>query len=201
MNRYIKPIVILTLSLLVCFIKDVVFAEESTQPVMVESMYSDVKAREIGDILTVIISESNTASKNAQTNSNKQNTADTQGTATTGVLDGLFPGIGGSMDLSTQFRGQASTTRNGSLSSELSVRVVDVLPNNNLVIEGTKTMEINEDLEVVTLSGVVQPEYISSSNTIYSYQIANAKMTYKGKGSITQGNRIGILGRILNWIF
>jgi len=82
----------------------------------------------------------------------------------------------------------------------MTVKVVDIYPNGNLVIEGTKTMEINEETEVVTLSGVVQPTDISSSNTIYSYQIANAKFTYKGKGSISDGHRPGLLVRIINWL-
>jgi len=164
-------------------------------------MYADIKAKKIGDVLSVIISESNSASKSAQTSSDKQNQTSAEGEATTGGLEGLFPGMGGSIDLSTQHSGQASTTRDGKLSSRMSVRVVDVLPNNNLVIEGTKTMEINEDMEVVTLSGIVQSGYISASNTVYSYQIANAIITYKGKGSVSQGHRIGILGRVFNWLF
>ena len=109
--------------------------------------------------------------------------------------------MGGSINYGNQYRGQASTSRNAQLTSRMTVLVVDILPNGNLVVEGTKTMEINNDTEVVTLSGIVQPEHISSSNTVYSYQIANAKLMYKGKGSMTQGQRIGLLGRIINWIF
>ena len=176
-------------------------AEIPPQTAMAVSIYADVKAKKIGDILTVIISESNSGSKSAQTNSNKQDKGKVDGTATTGALGGLFPGMGGSVDVSNQFKGQASTLRSGELSSRMTVMVVDVLPNNNLVIEGTKTMEINEDMEVVILSGIVQPEHISSNNTVNSTQIANAKITYKGKGSVSQGHRIGILGRILNWLF
>lgn len=75
-----------------------------------------------------------------------------------------------------------------------------MLPGGDMVIEGTKTMEINEDTEVITLSGVVRPEDIGSGNTIYSYQIANAKFTYKGRGSVSQAHRPGILMRLINWI-
>ncbi len=176
-------------------------AVKPPQTAMAVSIYADVKAKKIGDVLTVIISESNSGSKSAQTSSNKSDKGEVKGTATTGALKGLFPGMGGSVDISNQFKGQASTIRSGELSSRMTVLVVDVLPNNNLVIEGTKTMEINEDMEVITLSGIVQPEHISSLNTVYSTQIANAKITYKGKGSVSQGHRIGILGRILNWLF
>lgn len=180
----------------------IVHAQEAATPVRAPqvSLYSDVKAARIGDVITVLISESNTASKSAQTSTRKQDTTEAEGEATTGALSGLFPGLGGSMDISNRSTGQGSTTRSGSFTSQISVRVIEVLPSGDLVIEGTKTMEINEDTEVITLSGVVRPQDIASGNTIYSYQIANAKFTYKGKGSVSQGHRPGILVRFINWI-
>ena len=201
MKRYFIGITVLAFSVLLSYPAGNVLAEELLQTGMAASIYSDVKAIKVGDVLSVIISENNSASKNAQTNTDKQNKANAEGTATSGALEGLFPGMGGDMDLGSQFKGQASTTRTGKFTSRMTVRVVDVLPNYNLVIEGTKTMEINEDVEVITLSGIVQPELISASNTVYSYQIANLKITYKGKGSVSQGHRIGLLGRILNFVF
>lgn len=164
------------------------------------SLYSDVKAKKIGDVLSVIIAESNSASKDVTTSTKKQSKAGAKGEATTGALKGLFPGMSGSLDMSGQFKGQGTTTRIGRFSSRISVKVVGIQPNKNLIIEGSKTMEINEDTEVVTLSGIVRPEDISSNNTVYSYQIANAKFIYKGKGSVSQGQRPGILMRIINWI-
>ena len=164
------------------------------------SLYSDVKAHNIGDVLSVIISESSSATRNTNTSTKKLNKTGLKGNKTTGALEGLFPGVGGSMDLSNQYNGQGSTTRNGTFSSRLTVKVVDVLPNGNLLIEGTKTTEINEETEVITLSGIVQPLDISPSNTIYSYQIANAKLTYKGKGSMSQAHRPGLLVRLINYL-
>ena len=165
------------------------------------SLYADVKARAVGDVLEVIISESNFGSNNAQTNTSKQNSAEAAGEMTTGALSGLFPGMGGSVDLQNQYSGQAASSRRGTLLSRVSVRIIDVLPNGNLLIEGNKTMEINSDYEVVTVSGIVDPRFISASNTVLSNQIANAKILYKGKGAVAEGNRVGILGRMLNFIF
>jgi len=165
-----------------------------------ESLYSDVKAHRIGDVLSVIISESNSARNDTRTSTKKQDKANAKGSATTGALKGLFPGVGGSLSLSNQFEGRGGTQRNGSFSARMSVKVVDVLPGGLLVVEGTKTMEINEELEVVTLSGTVRPEDISSSNTVYSYQIANAKLSYKGKGTSSEGHRPGLLFRLINWL-
>jgi flagellar L-ring protein precursor FlgH len=164
------------------------------------SLYSDMKASRVGDVISVIIQEQNSASKNSQTATRKQNKAAVKGAATTGALRGLFPGADGSLDLNNQYSGQGSTTRTGQLTSRMSVRVMDVLPNRDLVVEGSKTLEINEDIEVVTLSGIVRPSDISSSNTVYSYQVGNAKFTYKGTGALSQAQRPGLLTRIINWI-
>lgn len=174
-------------------------AEEPVQG-WTSSLYSDVKAYKVGDVISVIISESNSATKNTQTATKKQNKTNAKGNATTGALQGLFPGIGGTMDVSNQFGGQGSTVQNGTLNSRITVKVVDVLPDNNLVIEGSKTLELNEDMEVVNISGLVRPQDISSQNTVYSYQIANAKIIYRGKGSISDSQRPGLLMRIINWI-
>lgn len=164
------------------------------------SLYSDVKANAIGDVISVIISESNSATNNSRTSTKKQDKASANGDATTGALQGLFPGMGGTLDISNQYTGQGGTLRNGSITSRMSVKVVDVMPNGNLVVEGTKTMEINQEMEVITLSGTIKSEDITSTNSVYSYQIANAKITYKGKGVSSQGERPGFLVRVLNWI-
>jgi flagellar L-ring protein FlgH len=176
------------------------FSEGKPVTVSEVSIYRDAKAVKVGDVLSVIISESNVASKNAKTTTKKNNKSDAKGEATTGALKGLFPGMSGSMDITEQFSGQGVTSRSGQLTSRMTVKVIDTMPNGNLIIEGSKTMEINEDTEVVTISGVVRPEDISPSNTIYSYQIANAKVTYKGKGSVSQAHRPGIIVRVINWL-
>ena len=173
---------------------------DAGQPGWAVSWYSDVKARKVGDVLSVIISESNSAAKNTQTSTQKQNQAETEGTATTGALEGLFPGVGGSMDASNKFSGRGATSRSGRFDSRVTVRVIDISPDNNLVVEGSKTLELNEDTEVVTVSGLVRPADIGPGNSVYSYQIANAKITYKGRGSVSQGHRPGIITRIINWI-
>lgn len=178
------------------------FTQAEDIPVKAEdvSLFSDIKAWKVGDVITVIISESNSATKSAKTSTKKQDKASTSGAASAGALKGLFPGMSGDATLSNQFDGQGSTVRSGSLTSRMTVKVIEVLPNRNLLVEGSKTMEINEDVEVVVLSGIVRTEDIGRSNTINSYQIADAKFTYKGKGSVSQGHRPGIFTRILNWI-
>jgi len=164
------------------------------------SLYSDVKARNIGDVISIIISESNSATNNTRTSTKKSGGTSLKGDATTGAAQGLFPGIGGSMDMSNQFSGQGGTQRNGSFSSRIAVKVVDVLPGGNLVIEGSKTMEINSETEVITVSGTIKPQDISATNSIFSYQVANAKIIYKGKGVSEDAHRPGLLMRVINWL-
>jgi flagellar L-ring protein precursor FlgH len=76
-----------------------------------------------------------------------------------------------------------------------------VLDNGNLVIDGSKVVEINEEKEIIKISGIVRPQDIESNNIIYSYNVANAQITYSGKGAASTGQRPGLLARILNWIF
>jgi len=175
-------------------------AQDGGETIVEESLYSDVKARRIGDVLSVIISENNSATNTSRTTTTKQNKASAKGDATTGALGGLFPGVGGSLDIKNQYSGQGGTLRNNQFTSRMSVKVVELMPNGNMVIEGTKTVEINSEIEVITLSGTVKPADVSSSNTIYSHQIANAKLTYKGKGSSQTGHRPGLLVRLLTWL-
>ena len=199
-SGYIFPGIWFALLILCLIFCGLVSAEESPSQGWAGSLYSDVKAYKVGDVISVIISESNSATKNTKTATKKQNKSDAKGNATRGVLQGLFPGISGSMDVTNQYGGQGSTIRNGSLSSRITVKVIDVLPDKNLVIEGSKTLELNEDIEVINISGLVRPQDISSQNTVFSYQVANAKITYKGKGAVSDAQRPGLLMRIINWI-
>ena len=196
---YTRAIVCFGIAALSCTFTGRANAEEASfrRP---SSLFSDVKANKIGDVLSIIISESNSATKSTKTDTKKQSKTNTSGQATTGALEGLFPGASGSLDLSNQYNGQGSTVRNGTLNSRISVKVIDVLPGGGLVVEGSKTIEVNEDIEVVNISGVVRTHDITSQNTVYSYQVANAKITYKGKGTISQGHRPGFFTRLVNWI-
>jgi len=76
-----------------------------------------------------------------------------------------------------------------------------VKPNGDLVIEGTRVLGINNDKEMLILTGIVRPQDISPSNTVYSYQIADAQISYKGKGAASDGGKPGWIIRFLNWIF
>ncbi|KXS45305.1 MAG: flagellar L-ring protein precursor FlgH [Candidatus Frackibacter sp. T328-2] len=174
-----------------------------TNPLFATSLYSDAnsiyteaKAREAGDILTVIIREQSTATQQANTDTAQSN--------------GLQVGPGGGlldfikliqMDQQDSSSASGSTTRSGNLSAQMTVQVEKVLPNGNLKIHGTKEITINNETQKIELSGIVRPEDISVQNIIDSTKIANGRINYKGNGAIGDKQRPGLLTRLLNWIF
>ncbi len=97
--------------------------------------------------------------------------------------------------------GKGENIRNGSLRARMSVTVVDVKPNGDLVIEGSRIIGISGDRESLTLTGVVRRKDVTPANTIDSYLIADAEIHYTGKGTATTGSRPGPIMRFLNWLF
>ena len=87
------------------------------------------------------------------------------------------------------------------MSGKMSATIVEVLDSGLLSIEGTRLVEVNGEKQETVLSGLVRPEDIRPDNTVYSYSIANATISYKGKGVVTQAGKPGIIARIWNWIF
>ncbi|HLV32947.1 MAG TPA: flagellar basal body L-ring protein FlgH [Chitinispirillaceae bacterium] len=164
------------------------------------SLYSDQRAMRVDDILTIIIEESAKAGSQSNTNTSKENSMDLDGGGGTGVL-GFIPRFGASGGSKVNYGGKGGTSRQGSLVATISARVVEVLDNGNLIIEGSKVVEINEEKEIIKLTGMVRPADILKNNVIYSSSIADAEITYTGKGVANTGQRPGFLARFINWIF
>jgi len=164
------------------------------------SLYNDKKALGTDDIMTVVITESAKAGSQSGTNTSKQNNLGIQSAGGTGLLK-FIPSFGASAGNTLGYDGKAGTSREGSLDAKISARVTKVLDNGNLVIEGSKVVEINDEKEIIKVSGVVRPQDIESNNVIYSYNIADAEITYSGKGTVHSGERPGIFARFFNWIF
>jgi len=165
-----------------------------------QSLFTDIKAHKVGDILTVLIYEQNRASQQVETKTEKTTKFSTKGGPGVGTLDFLpLFGIDGSSKGTHDGKGE--NIRNGSLRAKMSVTVVDVKPNGDLVIEGSRTIGISGDREILALTGVVRQKDITPENTIDSYLIADAEIHYTGKGNATTGSRPGPLMRFLNWLF
>jgi flagellar L-ring protein precursor FlgH len=164
------------------------------------SMYSDHKARGVGDLLTVLITENAQATHTAKTTTKKNHKTEATGGPGTGVLD-LIPDFGFSGEGKNEYDGEGSTVKSGSMKARMTVKVVGIKENGNLLIEGTRVLGVNDDKEALILKGEVRPEDIMDDNSIYSYNIGNAEIDYKGKGVANTGGKPGIIARFLNWLF
>jgi flagellar L-ring protein precursor FlgH len=164
------------------------------------SLYTDHRAMGVDDILTVLIEESAKAGSTTGTNTNKQNDYGVTGVKGSGAL-GFLPEFGLTGGTKIGYDGKAGTSREGNLVAKVSARVIRVLDNGNLMIEGSKVVEINEEKEIIKVSGVVRPQDIESNNVIFSHNISDAQISYSGKGTVQNGHRPGLITKLLNYIF
>ena len=176
-------------------------------------LYSNVKARQVGDILTVKVTETASAS-------NKANTATGRESSLTAGIDNML-GVENRYNnqtvkhpffnpfgqikagMSSDFDGSGTTSRSGDLTAYMTASVVEVRPNGNLFILGSREVTINNERQILTLSGIVRSRDISPDNVVLSTYIANARITYSGSGVINERQQPGWLARILDgaWPF
>jgi flagellar L-ring protein precursor FlgH len=156
-------------------------------------LFKDTKAGKVGDIITVIIAESSKASKEAGTKTSRANDN------TLGMKIGGVP-TEYQLKGGNKFEGTGTTTRAGNLTATVTAVVIEVLPNGNLKIDGVKDIRVNDETQYITVSGIVRAEDISRNNTVFSSDIADAKIVYQGDGSLDDEQRPGWLGKIFKWI-
>jgi len=170
------------------------------RPHLSSSLYSDVTARQVGDIITVLLSENTAATKSANTTTSRDTNADLQ--PITG-LGGDAINIGNQsiqlgLSASNDFSGDAAANQTNSLQGAISVTVVDVLPNKNLVVRGEKWMTLNHGDEYIRLTGIVRPLDINPNNEIESMRVANARIQYSGTGSFARSQEKGWLSKFFS---
>lgn len=159
-------------------------------------MYADRKARNVGDILTIVINESTTQSASkSRSNSKSGNVSIGAGT---GVFD-FLRALGASGSDSWEANGSASDTNR--VSGQITVTVVEVLPNDNMIIEGTQSIWQNRDEHKITLRGIVRRDDVTFNNTVPSTKVADATLRFDGKGPLNAKQRQGILTQIFNFLF
>lgn len=161
------------------------------------SLFADNKARRVGDILTVLVSEQTQAVAQATTKAGKSESA-SLGPGTGFFLDQIKKlGIGGSTDLNAS----GQTARNGSLTGRITVTVKSVDPGGNLVVEGVREVTINSEKQKMIFTGRVRPADVHFDNTVASALVADAAVTYEGKGPVGNKQRDGIITRIFKILF
>ncbi|MCP4567852.1 MAG: flagellar basal body L-ring protein FlgH [FCB group bacterium] len=165
-----------------------------------KSLFSDIKANKVGDILTVNVFENTQATNKTETKTEKSGKFSTSGGPGVGTLS-FIPLFGAKGENKNTFDGKGENLRNRNLRARMSVTVVAVKENGDLIIEGNRTVGISNDRETMTLTGVVRQRDINPGNSIDSYLIAEAQIMYRGKGAINDGSRPGPVMRFLNWLF
>ncbi|SAK39093.1 flagellar basal body L-ring protein [Caballeronia catudaia] len=158
-------------------------------------LFEDQRPRNVGDILTIVISENVNATKSSAANTNRNGTGAFQVPTVPGIFGGLFNNTNLSATGANKFTAAGGASAANTFSGTLTVTVTDVLSNGNLMVSGEKQMLINQGNEFVRFSGVVNPTTISGTNTVFSTQVADAKIEYSAKGYIDEAQNMGWLQR------
>jgi flagellar L-ring protein precursor FlgH len=167
-----------------------------------QPMAADKKAHCVGDILSVIINENNGATRQNNTSTSKTASVNAAiasflyGPAASGLLTkgGSYPALKYNTD--TEFAGGGKINNSETINAQMAVRVIDVLPNGNLVIEGTLRTAFSGEKQDAVVRGTVRPDDIASNNTLLSYNIADATIQFLSKGTITDNQSKGWFTRI-----
>ncbi len=172
-------------------------------------MFVDIKGRTVGDIITVVIVEKASASKEATTETDRTSSMSAGITNVLG-LEKYIGIVGNSAinpaalinaETTNDFSGGGKTERKENLVATLTTQVVEVLPNGNLRIAGNKTVTVNNEMQIVKLSGIVRPADVSPRNIVDSKNILNARIAYVGKGVISDKQQQGWLVRALDQVW
>ena len=164
------------------------------------ALFENPIAHHVGDIVTIVLNESTQAQKSSSTNTNKATTDTLPGMTLLGkalTVHGV-PIMSNSIADSAKFAGEGDSAQSNSLQGYITVTVQKVLPNGNLYVKGQKWIGINQGQEYVIMSGVIRPIDLSSANSVASSQVANAKISYGGKGALADANAQGWLSRFFN---
>ena len=167
-----------------------------------KSMFSDKRARSVGDIVTILIQENNAATK-------ENSTKTARNSATEASLNSFLFSPGASSFLSkagqmpamnfgskNSFDGGGTVNNSEKLNARIAVRVIDVLPNGNLILEGKRQIAFANEKQDAVLRGTVRAEDVSANNTVYSYNIADASIQYISKGALSDSQRKGWFNRV-----
>ncbi len=181
------------------------------------NLFEDRKARRLNDLVTINVVENLSGSGKADTDTSRESTLDFELTNFLGMnkdfnlhnvfgLKDLFKGENVfepsiSSTSKSKHKGAGDTNREGTLIATVTAKVIEVMPNGNLILEGRKELTINDEKQILVLSGMVRPDDISSDNTVVSSKIADAQVYYVGDGVIQEKQSPGWMVRTLDYIW
>ena len=160
------------------------------------NLFGDHRAHAVGDVITIIISESSSANRSGKAANSKSAKASLD--AGVGLFTFIDPVSGSTSD---SFDSQGSISNTNKISGRITVKVTEVQPNGQLVVQGTQTIRQNTDEQTITITGIIRPEDVSYDNTVQSSSVADAKLKIEGKGPLSSKQRQGILSQLFNFLF
>jgi flagellar L-ring protein precursor FlgH len=167
-----------------------IFNTASSRP-----LFEDRRARFVGDTLTINIVEKTQASKKSDTKAERSQSMDVSVPSVVGLPFKSAQGMTLGLDSANKFGGTGSNTSSNDFISTITVTVIDVYPNGNLLVSGEKQLGLKDGEEFIRFSGVVNPNTITGANTVQSTQVADARMEFKANGTLDSANTPGWLTR------
>lgn len=163
------------------------------------SLFSDNKATLPGDAVTIVVMESTQASNSSETSAGRK--SDLGIAASGGVGTSSIPTTDISLGTNNDFKGSGSTQTNGMIRTKISAVVDTVLANGNLVIRGSKKITINGEDQIVNIKGVIRQSDIMADNSVYSFNISDAEISFEGNGIINNSQKPGWITKLFHWLF
>ncbi len=165
------------------------------------SLFGGVQARQIGDLISIIMSENISMNDNLSYSSAKESTTTDTFTTFINKWFGLSVkdsnGYGGSNEVSNSANGSRAMT----IGDRIAVQVVQQLPNGNLSVQGKKTLVNGNERMDFIVTGVVDPRWLNVNGEIYSYNVSNLQFALSGRGSISRSQNEGIFNRFIRYLF
>jgi flagellar L-ring protein precursor FlgH len=164
------------------------------------ALFEDQKARNVGDVLTILLVETTTAKTSAATNTAKDTSSNMSAPTILGMPVSIHgvPVLSGSLDSTHKFAGSGDSSQSNALQGNVTVTVIGRQPNGNLIVRGEKHLALNQGSEFVRIEGVVRPADIAPDNTIPSSRVADARISYTGEGTLAESNSKGWLARFFS---
>lgn len=204
MNKYISVLSVLILAFT---------ASASDEFSMAARMYDSGKARSVGDLVTIVISEESSTSKAESINTAKtasktatpnivdpitndptrRNSSESLGR----LLNSIATMQGLSVNSSDSFNGSGSSSTSETLTAQITARVVDVMPNGTLVIRGERRVKMKKEEVSIIMTGIIRKRDISQANTINSSLMSDAQIYYETSGDVSDGTQPGFLWRMI----
>ncbi|NDP46969.1 MAG: flagellar basal body L-ring protein FlgH [Sulfuriferula multivorans] len=158
-------------------------------------MFEDRRARQVGDVLTIVINEKTQAGKQASSNGSKDSSVDASISAVAGIPLKTLQGLGVNAESASQYADKSAINSSNNFTGNVTVTVIEVLPNGNLIVAGEKQIALDKGVEYIRLSGVVQPDTIQAGNTVSSAKVADARFEYRTSAKFDSAEVMGWLGR------